>query len=253
MNAIYIIAMQTVRQLIRDRIYLPTIVTAALVAYLCSIVSEFSIEEMTQIYANLSLTAFSLTGAIVALFWGSKIILEATQEGVVDIQITGGTTRTRWFIGKVVGLSITLVSLSLVFCIIWVGILTYNQYGEYKPFHLTIFLFFSVYWICLGCLSLLLGTLASHGVAMFTGLGALVVGLLAEPVSRVVSEQSPLISKWLAAAVMAVWNLSYFDLKDYAVLSPPSLDLGARLAYGIGLILGLTGLGCFVFRTRDIR
>lgn len=254
MTAFYAITLETFTRLRRDRIFIPSLLAGIFLIFLSTTISEFTIEEVLKIMFDVGLATFNLTGSIVAILWGSKILHDAKESGSQDSQLSSPINRTTWILGKFVGLAITLATLGLILTIIWVIALKHYDYAPIHWVHIVIYGGFVMGWIVLAALAILVTTMASQAIAMFAVISAWIVGLMAEPISQILTEKTPAFSRIMVELAVTVWNLQAFNLSRFA-LEPDMLgsqEIFMRFGYGIMLIIAIISATCITFSKKDL-
>ncbi|SMF82570.1 ABC transporter permease subunit [Pseudobacteriovorax antillogorgiicola] len=245
---------ETFLRLRRDRIFLPALVVGTALLLLSGLASYWGVEEFFKILYDLGTTAFHLTGAMVAIFWGTKLISDSRQEGSLEVQLASPLGRSQWLVGKFLGLASTLILLALAFLIGWQ--LVYFGYGMgwmgWKS--VAIFSILTLSWLTMGAVAILFSSMSSYAVALFSSVWLLICGLLAAPIMQSMSPETPEAVRKVVEVFAGIWNLHYFNLYEYGN-SAEAIAWGtalARLGYGVALIGMFLSLAAFAFNRRDL-
>src|SRR5690606_34381136 len=111
-KVVSVIAWETFVLLRRDKIFVPALVISLLISVLANLASDWSVEDFEKILFDIGFFGFQMTGSLVAIFWGAKIISDSRQEGSLEVQLAAPISRGSWIIGKYAGLCLCLVVLA---------------------------------------------------------------------------------------------------------------------------------------------
>lgn len=103
------IAANTFREAVRDRVLYNLIVFALLLVAASFLVGEISIGIERQVLINLSLTAISLFGVVIAIFIGIGLVSKEIEKRTLYTVVTRPVRRWEFMVGKFCGLVGTLV------------------------------------------------------------------------------------------------------------------------------------------------
>lgn len=125
MKAIYIISMNTFREIIRDRILYGLVVFSILLISISMLLGQLSFAEQVRISMNFGLTAIHLGTVVLAVFVGSTLVNKEIDKKTIMTILVRPISRTQFIIGKALGLSmvnfVVMAGLSLVLA----GVLTF--------------------------------------------------------------------------------------------------------------------------------
>lgn len=126
MRSIRIIALNTFREIIRDRILYALIIFSLLLIGISMILGQLSFAEQTRISMNFGLTAIHLGTVILSIFVGSTLVNKEIEKKTIMTILVRPITRTQFLIGKACGLSLVNVvvvgGLSLVLFFVLKGL-----------------------------------------------------------------------------------------------------------------------------------
>ena len=254
MSPTLIMAKETLTLLRRDKIFAPSLITGVFLIFLTSVISEFTIAEMAKIYLELAFTMFNFTGSTIAILWGTKLIIDAKNEGSINNQLAAPIDRSQWLLGKFLGLCAALIIFGVLLSIILLTTMVFNQYASLAMVHIIIVLHYILGWIVLAAIALFFSTFASQGIAIFSTISLWFMGLSVEPIGQVLSDKTNQLSRALVDIFLVVFNLQAFNLQD-KVNSPSEATLGL-LGLGFGYAATLVGsviiFSAIIFRNRDI-
>lgn len=245
---------ETFLRLRRDRIFLPALVVGIALLLLSGLASFWGVEEFYKILYDLGTTAFHLTGALVAIFWGTKLISDSRQEGSLEIQLASPIGRTQWLLGKYLGLTLTLVLLAIMFMLGWQLVYTGYGMGFMGWDAVGIFSILTLSWLTMGAVAILFASMSSYAVALFSSVWLLICGLLTAPIMQSISPETPQEVKTVVTYLAGFWNLHYFNLYEFGVSRDfiSSTEVIKRVSYGVALIAGFLSLASLSFRNKDL-
>jgi ABC-type transport system involved in multi-copper enzyme maturation permease subunit len=239
----------------RDKLFYPAIFVALILFVFASLASDWMIEDVRKALFDLGFFTFHLTGGIIAIFWGIKLISDSATDGSIEVQLALPVGRSTWFVGNFLGLALALVFIGVLLAGIWQAVIYSFGFGLMSQAELVAIGFLLVLWIILAALTTFLAVFTSQGVTLFGSLIAWIVGLASYPVSKIVTPDTPHAMKTLIDAVAYIWDLRQFNLAEFVfeqTWSLPQEMAVAKLTYGGILIVIFVSLGCFVFSRRDI-
>lgn len=253
MNSILVIAKNTYREIIRDRILYGIVVFALFLIGLSLILGELSFLEQVRISANFGLAGIQLGSSILAVFIGSSLVAKEIEKQTILTLLARPITRTQFLLGKYIGLVMVILTvmtgLAVVLSVV-LGFLGFEIQGSF---------FVALFGIVLEALLLI-------ALAMF-------FGAFARPVMTVIFTGSVfLIGHWVGSleyfieksksgafkATAGVIRSLVPDLEKFNWRSAPiysdviSLaEIVGAVAYGLGWVLVLLSLTSIIFRRRD--
>lgn len=238
----------------RDKIFLPALIGGFLVVVLANLASDWSIEDFSKILFDIGTFGFHLIGSIVALFWGTKSVVDSRKDGSLEVELAAPIGRSVWLGGKFAGLCLSLVFLGSLLIALWQAVMLVNNFGWMTKHQLVIFGFLSLGWIVCASIATFFATFCSTAVALFSSVCLWLVGLSTAGVKRVLAPEAPLVTRQVTKALARFWDLQQFNLSDFAAKTefPSNQELLWRLGYGIALVLFLFTLSCVVFNERDV-
>jgi len=238
----------------RDRVFMPIVFAFVLVAVFANIASDWSVEDFSKILLDIGTLGFQLTGSVVAIFWGVRLLATARTDGSIEAGLTAPVSRTSWLIGKYLGLALSLALVGILMIVFWQILLFINEWGVITQAQLILFLFLFISWLVMGACSLFLATFTSPGLATFASLTLWLVGNATHAVASTLRDDAPSILKSIVLWTAKIWDLQLLNLVQFATVEPmlPTIDLYYRASYGILLILLFLTTACLVFNNRDI-
>src|SRR5437867_2825244 len=108
MNMVGIIALNTFREAVRDRVLYNLVFFALVMMGAAILVGQISIGIERLIIINLGLTAISLFGVIMAIFIGVGLVYKEMERRTLYALLTKPIHRWQFIVGKYAGLILTM-------------------------------------------------------------------------------------------------------------------------------------------------
>ena len=182
MSAMAALTAETFTRLRRDRIFLPALITGALLMAIAHVASGWGIFEFHRILYDAGLTGYELTGVFVALVWSTGILADAKDSGALELSLATPLSRSMWIIAHYAGLCLVLLILAGIMLVCWQLVLFATGLSWITWPYLQVFLMATAGWMVVAALGILLGTLAGRGIAIFCTLGLWMAGQVTGPV-----------------------------------------------------------------------
>lgn len=106
MRAIWIIGLNTFREIIRDRILYGLIVFALFLIFISMVLGQLSFAEQVRISINFGLTAIHLASVVLSIFVGSTLVNKEIEKKTIVTLLVRPITRLQFILGKAFGLSL---------------------------------------------------------------------------------------------------------------------------------------------------
>jgi ABC-type transport system involved in multi-copper enzyme maturation permease subunit len=113
MRPIWILAKNTYKEVIRDRILYALLLFAVLLIGLSLALGQLSFAEQARISANFGLSAIHLVAVALAIFVGSNLVYKEIEKKTILTILTRPISRLQFILGKALGLS--LIILTMIF------------------------------------------------------------------------------------------------------------------------------------------
>ncbi len=254
MRAILAVSMETFLRLRRDKIFLPAAMVGCGLLIVSGLASYWGVEEFFKILYDLGSFVWLFTGAMVAIFWGNKIISDSRQEGSLEVQLASPISRSAWIIGKFLGLFAALTLLGIIFLVGWQAIYLGYGMGVLPLRDVAIFSVLSISWVIMGAVSIFFASMASAAIALFCSIWMFICGLLTAPIMQTLAPDTPASTRKAIEMLTGFWNLHLFNLSNFGVGKDfiSQTELLSRLGYGFLLVGFFISLACFFFNRRDI-
>lgn len=113
MRPIWVLAKNTYKEVIRDRILYALILFAILLIGLSLALGQLSFAEQARISANFGLSAIHLTSVVLAIFVGSNLVSKEIEKKTILTILVRPITRLQFILGKALGLALIILTMML--------------------------------------------------------------------------------------------------------------------------------------------
>ena len=221
MTSIKIVAFNTVREILRDRILYGLMIFAVLLVFLSLLLGGLSFAQQERIITDLGLVAVEFGCCMLAIFVGSSLVFREIEKQTILLLISKPMTRSQFLLGKFAGLTSVLLLVDLLVS----GFLALicHQYGEV---HWPSFLIsqVGVLFESMFLLSVVIffGTFAKPVLTTIYSLGIWLVGHSINDL-HYFSEKSnsPFLKNFGLAFSRIFPNLDYFNFREAALYGDP--------------------------------
>lgn len=221
MNNVGIVASNTVREILRDRILYGLLLLAVSLVLVSIMMGTLSFAQQEKIITDLGLVAVEFSCCMLAIFVGSSLVFREIEKQTILLLISKPVKRSSFILGKFVGLGTVLIIVDAAISI-FLSVICYF-YGEvhWLPF------FVSQAGILLESLLLLafalfFGTFARPTLTAIFTFFMWVLGHGMNDLNFFSSKSPSEFTKWFGAAFTRVFpNLEYFDFREAVIYNDP--------------------------------
>jgi ABC-type transport system involved in multi-copper enzyme maturation permease subunit len=253
MYNIGVIALNTFRENLRDKILYNLLLFAGLLIAASMLLSSLSMGEQEKIVTDMGLAAINLIGVIIAVFVGIGLVSKEIERRTIYTIMARPISRVQFVLGKYLGLVVTLsVNLSIMllvflFTIWWSGASVHMSLLQ------AVELIF-VELLVVTALALFFSTFSSAMVSASMTLGLYVIGHLTPDMKGIAEKsQNELATMLLTGIYYLCPNLEMLNIKGQAAAGV-SISLAYQLmatVYGLFYASLLLAVSCVVFQRRD--
>jgi ABC-type transport system involved in multi-copper enzyme maturation permease subunit len=233
MKSIWIVAQNTLKEIIRDRILYGLIIFAGFLVVAGLLLGELSYAEQERVMTDLGLVGVEFGCCMLAIFVGSSLVWRELEKQTVLLLISKPVKRSHFLIGKFLGLGMVLVLVDVMISI-FLAVMC-KIYGQ-------------VHWpqfiLCQG--GILLESLFLLSVTLFfgvfsrpvlTSIFALSIWFLGHGINDLhfFSEKSknPILKTMGLAVAQVFPNLEYFNFKEAVIYGDPITGFSIQRAVAI--------------------
>ena len=254
MHALTTMTLHSFATLRRDKIFLPFIIMGLAVSCFAALASEWTMEGFRKVLFDIGVTGFYLTGTVVAVLWGTKAVIDAQDDGGMELELAAPIGRSTWLVGKFLGLCLSMVLFAVILTLLWQAIIGLSGYGWLKNHEMITFGFLLVGWLVISAAAVFFATVCSHAVAQFATASVWIIGMTIDMIAKTMLQGSNEVLRAIVEVIAKGWDLQQFNLIQYA--SNPDLyseqELLWRLLYGGLLVAILLSASCWTLSRRKI-
>ena|ERR1035437_5606953 len=126
MRAIWVLALNTFKEVIRDRILYALVLFAILLIGLSLALGQLSFAEQARISTDFGLSAIHLCAVVLAIFVGSNLVYKEIEKKTILTILVRPISRVQFILGKSLGLTLLIITmvagLSMILCLVFWGL-----------------------------------------------------------------------------------------------------------------------------------
>ncbi|HUC01632.1 MAG TPA: ABC transporter permease subunit [Candidatus Paceibacterota bacterium] len=254
MRNIWIIAKNTLKLEIRDKILYGIIIFGLLYVLFSLFMADLVLKEIPMVKA-FGLTGIYFFNAIIALFLGTTSFFKDVDRRVVYFILSKPVSRAQFLLGKFLGLCLVLLLTSAILGVAYVGVVLYEHGGfdwiglgaiGMQFLEMALFLAFAIF----------VSTFSSSVISIVYTSAVFFLGHI---VSQLVTDAKAInlggIRLWLVEILYYIFpNLEKFDARDFAihVVAIPWTEFALALAYAVVYAVVLLGAAIWIFDKKEL-
>lgn len=255
MRAIGIIALNTVRETLRDKILYNLLFFALSLIGGSVLLGELTIMEHHKIVTDMGLAAINGVGVVLGMFVGIGLVSKEIERRTIYTIMARPITRTQFILGKYAGLIITLIANMLVM----LGVYVLTLWASEAPVSLALLQavqLMVVEVLVVTALALFFSTFTSATLSAILTVGVFIIGHLTTDLKGIAEKSKDGIVKDLMTGLYYMCpNLEVLNIKGQAAIGrlvPMSYQL-LTSAYGLLYAALLIAVACLIFERREFR
>jgi Cu-processing system permease protein len=253
MWCIAVIAQNTFRESLRDKILYNLLLFALLLIGASVLLADLSIAEHSKVITDMGLAAINLVGVLIAVFVGIGLVTKEIERRTVYTIMARPISRSQFILGKYLGLGLTLVVNIAIMLVVFLITLWLTQ----TPVHISLFQAVGLILIevlLITAIALFFSTFSSATVSAIMTLGVYVIGHLATDLKGIAQKGKSEAVQTIMTGIYYIFpNLEWLNIKGQAARGV-SVSLTYQLlatTYGILYAALLLVAACVVFQRRD--
>lgn len=253
MWSIAVIAFNTFRENLRDKILYNLLFFALLLIGASVLLGELTIAEQKKVVTDMGLAAINLVGVLIAVFVGIGLVSKEIERRTVYTILARPISRVQFVLGKYCGLVVTLLVNVLIMLAVFLVTLLMNQSPIHWSLVQAVELIF-VELLLVTALALFFSTFSSATLSAILTLAFYVIGHLTADLKGIAAKTT---SEALKAIMTGLYylcpNLEMLNVKGQAAAGEAiglSYQVTASL-YGLLYAALLLAAACVVFQKRD--
>ncbi len=255
MKVMVLIAVNTFKETIRNKILYNILLVAAVVLLLALSFGDLSVMSRVQVMADFGLATMSLTGLMLAVFIGVGMLGNEISNKTVYGVLSKPVDRVVFILGKFLGLFSTLILNFLLITVVFFGAITYLV-GNTPDLSLFLaVLLLIVEMSVITAASMLFSAFTTPTLAAIFTLTFYVAGHLNDLITLSSSVQSnPLVRGMLKLLNYVLPNLEHFNIRTQVVFELPIASglIGYAVLYGVLYTALLLFFSSMLFAKKDL-
>jgi Cu-processing system permease protein len=255
MNRITVIALNTFRETLRDKILYNLVFFGLLLIGSSTLLSTLTMGEQAKIIQDLGLASIELFGVFIAIFVGIGLVSKEIEGRTIYSIISKPIPRYRFLLGKYSGLALTLLVNIAIMATGFFLTLVVSGVGWDPPLLKAISLIF-VELLVITAVAIMFSTFTTPTLSATFTLAIYVIGHLTDDLRVLGGKlQNNLTKVVLDGLYYMLPNLDYFNVKGQAVHGIPIEPsyLVSAVVYGVVYSAVILVLACLIFQRRDFK
>jgi len=253
MYNIGVIALNTFRENLRDKILYNLLLFAGLLIAASMLLGSLSISEQEKIVTDMGLAAINLIGVIIAVFVGIGLVSKEIERRTIYAIMARPISRAQFVVGKYLGLVVTLsVNLSIML-LVFLFTLWWSGASVHVSLMQAVELIF-VELLVVTALALFFSTFSSAMVSASLTIGLYVIGHLTPDLKGIAEKSHNELTTMLLTGIYYLCpNLEMLNIKGQAAAGV-SVSLAYQTmatVYGLFYASLLVVVACVIFQRRD--
>lgn len=253
MRPIKIIALNTFREIIRDRILYGIVVFALLLISVSLALGELSFAEQARISANFGFAGIQMSVAVLAIFAGSTLVSREIEKQTVMTLLAKPVSRSQFLVGKFTGLSLVAFVILLGLAVVLALLLLYLGLAIEGTFFVALIgILFEA--LLLIATAMFFGSFSRPMMTVVFAVSVFLIGHWIDSLQFFIKKSESSSFKFLGRTIAEVIpNLERFNWRSAPVYgtSIPMNEVLSVAAYGIGWVIALMAFTSLIFRRRD--
>lgn len=255
MRCIGIIALNTFRENLRDKVLYNLLLFSALLIVASMILGALTVAEQQKIVTDMGLAAINIIGVIIAILVGIGLVSKEIERRTIYTIMARPISRAQFLLGKYLGLMVTLS----VNVLIMLGVFLLTLWWSRASIHVSLLQavgLILVELLVVTALALFFSTFSSTMVSASMTLGLYIIGHLTPDLKGIVENSQHEVAALLMTGIYYVCpNLEMLNVKGQASagMSIPVSYQAAATCYGVLYAALLLTAACAIFHRRDFK
>lgn len=250
-----LIARNTFREAIRDRVLAGVTAAGAAVILLTLVARPLAMGEGTRLTVDLGLSAISFLGLLVVLMVGTSLVAKEIERRTIFNLLSRPIARPLYLVGKWMGLSLALWAVAAVLGATLWGLLAVTGHATHAlPIVQAVYLA-SLELTVVTAIAVLFSALSTPVLSSLYTLALFMAGQWADDLRRFAQAAPGSLRVLLEGSANLLPNLSLFNMRSLAALgeTAPPLQLGVATGYALLYCACVLALASAAFESRDFK
>ncbi|MBI5191543.1 MAG: ABC transporter permease [Nitrospirae bacterium] len=252
---VYAIAVNTFKEVIRDKIFYSLVFFALLILGMSVIMSALTVGERAKIIEDLSLAGISIFGIIISIFVGIGLVSKELEKKTIYTIISKPIQRYEFLLGKYLGLALVLLAYISVMTLVFLVVLLLST-GVLGVGLLPAVLLIYVELLVVTAAALLFSTFSTPTLSATYTLALYIIGHLTSDLKGLAAKAGAESAKAvLEFLYYALPNLENFNIKGKVVHDVPvgAAYMFMAAGYGAFYVCALLLLAALIFQKRNFK
>jgi ABC-type transport system involved in multi-copper enzyme maturation permease subunit len=252
MNAIRMIATNTFRQTVRERLFYNVLLFGIGMVIFSMVVGNLTFGFPDRVVRSIGLSGVSLALDLVALFIGVTLVFQEIDRKTLFVLLTRPVTRWQYVTGRFVGLLLALVVITIGLSAVFTAVLWLSN-GRLTRLDFIALLASLPEAAVLGAIGLVLSTFSTPTIGSGVGLGIWLISASTDDLVRLTQETpaAHAVAKFISYVFP---NLARFNFREAAVyqIDVALGDAVMAWAYGAAYCAALIALASLIIARREM-
>ncbi len=249
------IAQNTYKENLRDKILYNLVIFGLVMIGGAVLLSTLTMGERNKIIMDIGFASIELFGTLIAIFVGIGLVSKELEKKTIYTIICKPVSRSRFILGKYLGLVVTLfVNVSIMSIGFFLVLATVHIAPSFAIVAALLLIFIQL--MIMTAVALLFSTFTTSSLSAMFSLSIYIIGHLTGDLKNLALQLSENFSSAMLEMMYYILpNFDYFNLKGevaHGVAIDP-ITVGGTVAYGLAYTLVLLVLACVIFERRDVK
>ncbi len=253
MKSVWVIAKNTFREVIRDRILYGILVFALILIGLSLILGQLSFDEQARISVNFGFAGIQISAAIVSIFIGSSLVSKEIEKQTILTLLARPISRAQFICGKFLGLTLVVIVITFGLAAVLLLLTLFLKIAITETFFIALFGILLEAMVLLS-FTLFFGSFARPIMTVMFAVSVLLLGHWVDSLPYFMSKSSNETFKVLGKVITKIVpNLEMFNWRTAPIYGDaiPYMDVVKATTYCAGWVALLFVLTSIIFRRRD--
>ena len=230
MNAVLTLALNTLRETVRDRVLYAFLFFAFILTLGGIVLGSLSVGQNLRILVDLGLATISIFGGIIAIFVGTALVYKEIEKRTIYLIVTKPIKRWQFILGKFLGLAICLLIVTVLMGSFLLALTTYMT-PDYKISFALIYSLPLIYLelLFITAIATFFSTFATPMMSVVFTLGAWLIGHLGQSLLALAQITE-------SASAKTILQIAYWVMPDLAKLTLTRAEITNGISPGPELI-----------------
>jgi len=250
---IRVIALNTFKEAVRDRILYLLLFFAAAAIILSRILALLTVGDRTKIIKDVGLASISFFGALMAILIGTGLVYKEIEKRTIFTLISKPIHRYEFLLGKFFGLILTLFIMLACMSVIFLALVFFHTFKiEWALLAAIVFNFLEL--ILITAVAIFFSSFSTPILSSLFSLGFYLIGHFSWSLETLIKKIRPGVARTLIQVLYTILpDLENFNIKTEVVhgLPLPASFFLYSTAYGLIYAAFILALAVFIFQRRD--